>query len=69
MSCEGACAHVRCAVACVRAKSILKSVQDVRATCFRHAMCDHNFAHFLKQKDQKMLLFVLKTILGHPILL
>jgi hypothetical protein len=32
MSCEGACAHahVRCAVACVRAKSTLKSVQDVR---------------------------------------
>ena len=35
MSCEGACAHahVRCAVARVhvRAKSILKSVRDVRA--------------------------------------
>ena len=35
MSCEGACAHahVRCAVAHVRvrAKSILKSVRDVRA--------------------------------------
>ena len=38
MSCEGACAHahVRCAVACVRvrAKSILKSVQNVRAARF-----------------------------------
>ena len=35
MSCEGACAHahVQCAVAgvCVRAKSILKSVRNVRA--------------------------------------
>ena len=35
MSCEGACAHahVRCAVThvCVRAKSILESVRDVRA--------------------------------------
>ena len=35
MSSEGVCAHahVRCAVAhvCVRAKSILKSVRDVRA--------------------------------------
>ena len=62
MSCEGACAHahMRCVVARVRvrAKSILKSVRD-----FWHAMCDHNFAHFLEQKDQKMLLFVLKTIL------
>ena len=33
MSCEGACAHayVRRAIARVRAKSILKSVRDVRA--------------------------------------
>ena len=33
MSCEGACAHahVRSAVARVRAKSILESVRDVRA--------------------------------------
>ena len=33
MSCEGACAHahVRCAVAHVRVKSILESVRDVRA--------------------------------------
>ena len=33
MGCEGACAHahVRCAVARVRAKSFLKSVCDVRA--------------------------------------
>ena len=40
MSCEGACAHahVRCAVARVRAKSILASVRDVRAALFR--ACD-----------------------------
>ena len=33
VSCEGKCAHahVRCAVARVRAKSILESVQNVRA--------------------------------------
>ena len=43
MSCEGACehAHVRCAVARVRvrAKSILKSVRDVRA-CGSFWACD-----------------------------
>ena len=60
MSCEGACAHahVRCAVARVRvrAKSILKSVRDVRACVrlvFRRAMCDHTFAHFLGQIARK----------------
>ena len=68
MSCEGACAHAhkRCAVARVRvrAKSILESVQDVRAVLyFGRAMCDCTFAHFLGQNCQKMLLFVLKTIL------
>ena len=47
MSCKGACAHanVRCAVPCVRAKSFLKSVRDVRLI-FGRAMCDHIFSHF-----------------------
>ena len=67
MSCEGACAHahVGCAVARVRAKSILTSVRDVRVCgpFFGRAMCDHTFEHFLGQTCQKMLLFVLKTIL------
>ena len=55
MSCEGACAHahVRCAVArvCVRAKSILKSVRDVRA-CGSFWACDVR-SHFctLFRKD------------------
>ena len=51
MSCEGACAHahVRIAVARVRAKSILESVREMRACgpFFGCAMCDHTFAHFL----------------------
>ena len=72
MSCEGACAHahVRCAVACVhvRAKSILKSVRDVRGC----AMCDHIFSHFWN----KIAINCLKTysstsnpVLEHPFLL
>jgi hypothetical protein len=70
MSCEGACAHahVRCAVARVRAKSILESVRNVRACGpFLGVRCAiallHTFAHFLGQNCQKILLFVLKTIL------
>ena len=45
MSYEDACqhTHVQCAVVCVRAKSILKSVCNVRA--FGRAMYDHIFAH------------------------
>ena len=35
---------------------------------FGRAICDHNFAHFLQQNWQKMLLFVLKTILERTIL-
>ena len=48
MSCEGACAHahVQCAVARVRAKSILKSVQDVRACgSFLGVRCATVFLH------------------------
>ena len=48
MSCEGACAHahVRCAVARVRAKSILKSVWDVRACgSFLGVRCATVFFH------------------------
>ena len=69
---RGACAHahVRCAVARVRvrAKSILESVQDVRGCGpFLGVRCAiallHTFAHFLGKNCQKMLLFVLKTIL------
>ena len=70
MSCEGACAHahVRCAVARVRAKSILESVRDVRACGhFFDVRCAtallHTFAHFLGQNYQIMQLFALKTIL------
>ena len=52
MSCEGVCAHahVRCAVARVRvcAKSILKSVRDVRA------MCHLTFAHFWNKIARKL---------------
>jgi hypothetical protein len=55
MGCEGACAHadVRCAVARVRvrAKSIFKSVCDVRV-CGSFL---HTFAHFLEQNGQKKL--------------
>ena len=29
------------------------------------AMCDPTFAHFLEQNCQKLLLFILKTILEH----
>ena len=64
MSCEGACAHVRCAVAHVRvcAKSILESVRDVRACGpFLGVGCAiallYTFAHFLGQTCQKMLRF------------
>ena len=48
MSCEGACAHahVRCAVARVRAKSFLKSVRDVRACgSFLGVRCATIFFH------------------------
>ena len=79
MSCEGACAHahVRCAVARVRvrAKSILKSVRDVRACgSFLGVRCAiallHTFAHFLGQNCQKMLHSRTSfPILEHPILL
>ena len=62
MICEGAYAHVRCAVArfCVRAKFILESVRDVRACGpFISVQCAiallHLFAHFLGQNCQKML--------------
>ena len=52
MSCEGAC---------VRAKSILESVRDVHACS--PFLCHRTFDHFLGQNCQKMLIFVLKTIL------
>ena len=73
MSCEGACAHahVRCAVARVRvrAKSILKSVRDVRACgSFSGVRCATALLHTFRNKiARKMLLFVLKTILEHSI--
>ena len=66
MSCEGACAHahVRCAVAHVRvrAKFILKSVQNVRACgSFLGVQCAtvllHNFGTKLPEN----------AILEHPI--
>ena len=55
MSCEGACAHahVRCAVAhvCVRAKSILESVRDVRACGpFLGVRCAITLLHTLHTK-------------------
>ena len=56
MTCEGACAHVRCAVARVRvcAKSFLESVRDVLACGpFLGVRCViavlHTFAHFLPE--------------------
>ena len=73
MSCEGACAHahVRCAVARVpvRAKSILKSVRNVRACgSFLCVRCAIPLLHtFWNKIARKMLLFVFKTILEHPI--
>ena len=64
MSCEGACAHahMRCAVARVRATSILESVRDVRACGpFMGVRCAiarlHLFSHFFGQNCQKMLCF------------
>jgi hypothetical protein len=57
MSCEGACAHthVRCAVTRVRAKSILKSVRDVRACgLFSSARCAITLLHTIWNKmDRK----------------
>ena len=68
MSCEGACAHahVRCAVARVRvrAKSILKSVRDVRACgSFLGVRSAIALLHtFWNKTDRKWHFFVLKTI-------
>ena len=59
-------AHVR-----VRAKSILKSVQDVHGQLvLGRAMCNLTFAPFWEQNCQKcyFLPYVLKTILEGPIL-
>ena len=66
MSCEGACAHahVRCAVARVRAKSILKSVRDVRACDVRSHFC----TLFGTKRTKNGIFFVLKTVLEHPFL-
>ena len=53
MSFEGACGHVRCAVARVhvRAKSILKSVRDVRACgSFLGVQCATLLLHTLRTK-------------------
>ena len=63
---EGAGGHpqVRCAVARVRAKSILKSVRDVR---FGRVITI--LQTFWNKKAREMLLFVLKTILERPFLL
>ena len=72
MSCEGACAHahVRGAVARVRAKSTLKSVQDVRACgSFLGVRCAITLLHtFWNKTDKKWHLFVLKTVLECPFL-
>ena len=74
MSCEGACAHahVRCAVArvCVRAKSILESVRDVRACGpFFDVRCATTLLHTFRNKtDKKWHFFVLKTVLERPFL-
>ena len=74
MSCEGACehAHVRCAVTrvCVRAKSILKSVRDVRACgSFLGVRCAIALLHtFWNKTDRKMAFFCLKFILEGPFL-
>ena len=58
MSCEGAYAiHSEKCAGCACVRLILG-----------RAMCDRNFANFLEQNCQKMLLFVLKNILGHPFL-
>ena len=58
MSCDGACAHahVRCAVARVhvRAKSILKSVRDVRACgSFLGVQCATLLLHTLGTKPTR----------------
>ena len=53
MGCEGACAHahVRCAVARVRAKIILKRVCDVRACgSFLSVRCATAFFHTFKDE-------------------
>ena len=72
MSCEGAYAHahVRCAVACVRAKSILKSVRDVRARgSFSGVRCAITLLHtFWNKTDKKWHFSVLKTVLERPFL-
>ena len=61
----------------VRAKSIMKSVGDVRACCSFWA-CDAQslFAHFLEQNGQKLAYFCLRNcfrtsffVLEHPFLL
>ena len=73
MSSEGACAHahVRCAVALVRvrAKSILKSVQDVRACgSFSGVRCATPLLHtFCDKWIVNGIFFCLKTILEHPL--
>ena len=64
MGCKGACAHahMRCAVARVRAKSILKSVRDVRACgSFLNVRCATLLLHTFGTKLQE------NAILEHPI--
>ena len=74
MSCEGVCAHaqVRCAVARVRvrAKSILKSVRDVRACgSFLSVRSAITLLHtFWNKTDKKWHFSVLKTVLEHSFL-
>ena len=80
MSCKGACAHahVRCAVARVRAKSILESVRDVRACGpYMGVRCAIALLHTFRNKtDNKWHFFCLKncsrtsfSVLEHPFLL
>ena len=80
MICEGACAHVRCAVArlCVRAKFILESVRDVRACgSFSGVRCAITILHtFWNKMKRKWHFFCFKNyfrtffpVLEHPFLL
>ena len=73
MGCEGACAHahVRCAVAHVRvrAKSILKSVRDVRG-CGLFLVCDvrsHFCTLFGTELPENATFCLISTILERPI--
>ena len=75
MSCEGACAHahVRCAVArvcvCVRAKSILKNVWDVRACgSFFGVRCAIALLHTFWNKIDRKCYFLNYSRTSYPIL-